>query len=120
MSVLPRAHGSASAPAVELVQQLHTFAIQPAADDVDVNLQRIRDLRHLYAAAEDAFAMGMAVVNEPGPGKVSYRRVEDEIGWDKLAVQRWVQSGKAALERMPKPEPPPPLGDVVVGVSQVG
>lgn len=104
MSMLSRADGKPTPEAAALIRQMLTFAIQPPSDDQEANIQRVRDLHHILDGAKDALDAGMAVVNDAPYGKkVSYRRVESELGWDKLTARKYVLRGKAVLESLKVP-----------------
>jgi tellurite resistance protein len=94
---LPRAKGTPDAAAAKIVEAIRNYARQTPSHERDANIERIRGLHHIFDAARDSLDVGLAVVNAPGPGKVSYRKADAEIGihWD--TVKYHVDHGKALL-----------------------
>jgi hypothetical protein len=97
MSTLPRANGKPDREAARIVKQIRAYARRPASDDHDANIQHVRSVHHILDAAKDALPIALAIANSEGPGKVSYRDVDRELGIHKDTVGYRVAQGKALL-----------------------
>lgn len=97
MSVLPRANGQPDREAAKIIDRIRGYARQPASDDFDTNVQHVRNVHHIYDAAQDALNIALAIANQPGPGKVSYRDMDPELGLHKDTAASRVPKGRALL-----------------------
>jgi|SRR5882757_4838598 len=99
MSTLPRANGKPDREARAIVERIRAYARRPASDNHDVNVQHVRGVHHILDAAHDALPVALAIANSEGPGKVSYRDVDRELGIHKDTVGYRVAQGKALLAK---------------------
>ena len=97
MSTLPRANRMPTPEAAEIVGLIRAYARRTASDNWEARVQHVRDVHHIYDAAKDALPIALAIANSEGPGKVSYRDVDRELGIHKDTVGYRVAQGKALL-----------------------
>lgn len=98
MSVLPRAKGTPEPAAKRLIEQIAAYAAQPATDDIDDNIARLRGLHHIYDAARDALDVGLAIMQQAPHGKVSFRVAAAETGIHPSSVANHIDKGRQILK----------------------
>lgn len=108
MSEFPRAPGTPEPDAAAIIEQIRAYARREPAEDPDDNALRLIGLHHILDAARDHLAIGMAIVNTKGPGKLAIRTQAEILGLGvHLTADKHIKRGRQQLEQ----EAGPPAAD---------
>jgi hypothetical protein len=94
--------GNPGPKAAQIIEQMLDYATANPSDNIEDNFDRIRDLLHIHHAAQYvAFPLGLATINQAGPGKASYRDIHEHVGLEVGTVRKYTNIGQRILRGDP-------------------